>query len=102
MLSKIVNLSVKNYCKTPLRNASSTVASRQLTSYRKSLVLISGLGSLSCYDYFIRDGETLGAIVRFARSFKIALQISIDYNIGLHGLDEESEEYDKVSLRSLI
>lgn len=53
---------------------------------------------MGCYDYFFRDGETIGAVVRFARSFKIALQISIDYNIGLYGLDENSEAYDKVSL----
>lgn len=52
---------------------------------------------MTCYDYFAKDAEYLGATLRFMRSLKIAAEISIDYNVGLYGLDEESEEYDKVS-----
>lgn len=40
-------------------------------------------------------GQSFGAIHRFLRSATIALQISLDYSIGLYGMDEKSEEYDK-------
>lgn len=51
---------------------------------------------MACFDYFAKDAEYLGATLRFLRSLKIAAEISIDYNVGLYGLDDESEEYDKV------
>lgn len=47
------------------------------------------------YDAGLRDFETLGGINRFLRSLKIAIQISTDYSIGLYGLIEDSEEYNK-------
>jgi aarF domain-containing kinase len=48
------------------------------------------------FDYFFRDAESIEAAVRFARSLKIAVEISFDYNSGLRGLLEDSEEYDKI------
>lgn len=103
MLSKLASSSVRNYWRTSLRSASTDVTTRRFTAYRKSLILIgSGFGSLSCYDYFLRDGESLGGFRRFMRSSKIALEISIDYSIGLNGLVENSEEYDKVNNNTLF
>ncbi|CRK94097.1 CLUMA_CG007620, isoform A [Clunio marinus] len=95
MLSRIVNLSARNGFNSSIRNMTRKVNSNKLTSYKKSLIFLSSFGSLSCYDYFLRDGESLGAALRFCRSLKIALTISLDYNIGLYGLDENSEQYDK-------
>lgn len=98
MLSKLVNSTAKNYSRLSLRHASTVVASRRLAGYKKSLIFFGGFGSLTCYDYFFRESETLGAARRFARSFKIAFQVSLDYNIGLRGLVEDTAEYDKVRL----
>lgn len=99
MLSRIAILSVKYCSKITIRTNASAVTPRRLRNYKKSLVFSSLLGSLAFYDYFAQDAEYLGAALRFMRSLKIAAQISVDYNIGLYGLDEDSEEYDKVRLR---
>lgn len=96
MLSRAVGVSFKKCFNHSSRSASTTVTSRNVKTYKKSLVFFGGLASLACFDYFARDAETLGGVLRFMRSFKIACQISIDYNIGLYGLDENSEQYDKV------
>lgn len=97
MISRIVNLTCKTYCKNSSRALSTVVTSRSFVNYKKSIIFFGSVGSLSSYDYFFRDAESLGAVIRFSRSLKIALQVSIDYNVGLYGLDENSEEYDKVN-----
>lgn len=101
MISRIVNLTFNNHCRHSIRSVSTAVTSRSITRNKKSFVFLGGIGSLLCYDYFSRDAESLGAALRFMRSFKIAVQVSFDYNFGLYGLDENSEEYDKVN-KSLI
>lgn len=97
MFSRIIHLTVKNSCKHSIRPASTAVTSRSFARNKKSVIFFGTFGSLSLYDYFIRDAESLGAALRFLRSFKVALQVSIDYKVGLYGLDEASEEYDKVN-----
>lgn len=97
MLSKLIRASGRTHWKTSLRSASTVATTRRIASYKKSLAFFGSFGSIACYDYFLRDGESLGAALRFMRSTRIALEISIDYNIGLYGLDENSEEYDKVN-----
>lgn len=99
MLSRIANFSVKHCSKVIIRTNTSAVTSRGLRNYKKSFVFVTFIGSLAFYDYFAQDAEYLGAALRFMRSLKIAAQISVDYNIGLYGLDENSEEYNKVRLR---
>jgi aarF domain-containing kinase len=48
------------------------------------------------FDYFVRDGESIGAAIRFGRSLKIALEISLDYNYGLYGLKPDSDDYNRI------
>jgi hypothetical protein len=74
--------------------------SRKPANYKKSIIFFGGAGALACYDYFLLDGEFLGAGLRFLRSLKIALQISMDYRLGLRGLEEDSEEYNLVKIAS--
>jgi hypothetical protein len=96
MLSRIAKLSVKKGLKLQSRSVSSNVTKFKPFNYKKSLIFFGSFGSLAAYDYFVRDGESMGAITRFLRSSRIALEISVDYNLGLRGLDENSPEYDKV------
>ena len=96
MLSSIANLSVKSITRITSRGVSQNVASRKLTNYKKSLIAGGSFGSLACFDYFGRDGESIQAAVRFLRSLKTGIEISMDYNIGLSGLDENSDNYEKV------
>lgn len=96
MLSRAVGFGVKKSFNHSSRSASTTVTSGNIAAYKKSLIFFGGLGSLACFDYFARDAESLGGALRFMRSFKIACQISIDYNIGLYNIDENSEQYFKV------
>lgn len=99
MLSKIVNSSIRNCCKATFRPASTAVTRKSILNYKKSLVLFGGVGSLMCFDYFVNDAEYLGATLRFMRSLKIAAEISVDYNIGLYGLVDDTEEYNKVNFQ---
>lgn len=97
MLRRLIGLNINKFLNSSLRSASNVASTRSFTNYKKTLIFFSGFGSIACFDYFARDGESLGAVLRFGRSFKIACQISLDYNVGLYGLDENSEEYDIVS-----
>lgn len=95
MLSRIALESVRHLSQATSRQTPSVVT-RKLADYRKSLI-VAGLGSsLVCFDYFYRDGQSLPAATRFVRSLKVGAEISLDYSFGLWGLEEDSEEYDKV------
>lgn len=102
MLSRAVIKSVKIYSKSPRRFIATAVSSKTFANHYKKLTVLGGLTGLACFDYFAKDGETSGAILRFARSLKIAVEISADYNFGLNGLDEDSEEYDKVRIEEFL
>lgn len=55
------------------------------------------LGSSLIYDGIVNDFEIFGGIQRFARSSKIALEISVDYSYffwKFQNVDEDSEEYN--------
>lgn len=95
MLSRIVSQSVRKLGHSSLRRVSTQKAAK-LTDYRKSLVIAGFGSSLLGFDYFLRDGQGIQAFTRFFRSLKMGAEISFDYKVGLWGLDEESEEYDKV------
>lgn len=96
MLSRIALQSVRHLSQASSKQKTVT---RKLTDYRKSLI-VAGIGSsLVCFDYFYRDGQSIPAATRFVRSLKMGAEISLDYSFGLWGLDEESEEYDKVCLK---
>ncbi|KAL7015379.1 hypothetical protein ACKWTF_016418 [Chironomus riparius] len=93
MLSKIAKLSFKSFA---LRSSGLSTNSQVVPSwrkYKKSLIFGSSVGSLLLYDLAIRECETIGAVHRFLRSAMIACQMSLDYQIDLFGLDENSEEY---------
>lgn len=92
MLSRIAFQSVRHLSQAP----ATKVTSRKLKDYRKSLIFAGLSSSLICYDHRFRDGQSIQAATRFLRSIMLGAQISLDYSIGLWGLDEESEEYDKV------
>lgn len=95
MLSRIALESVRHLSQAASRQTPNVVT-RKLADYRKSLI-VAGLGSsLVCFDYFYRDGQSLPAATRFVRSLKVGAEISLDYSFGLWGLEEDSEEYDKV------
>lgn len=94
MLRRIVNLSVRNNLRPWTRQLHSKESSNVLKTYRKTIIFSSLAGSLIFYDISMREGQTIFAIHRFFRSAKIAVQISMDYNIGLYGLVEDTEEYD--------
>jgi len=79
-----------------LRHQSTSSSSSPYARNYKKLIFASVFGGLTAYDLTIRDGEALGGIERFGRSFKIAFQVSLDYSIGLYGLQEDSKDYDKV------
>lgn len=92
MLSRLVKHSVSSFP----RSASTISTSKTLANHYKKLTIFGGFTSLALFDYFVRDAESIGAVIRFGRSLKIAADISFDYNFGLKGLDENSDEYDKV------
>lgn len=95
MLRRLLNLSVKNNLTPWTSNLLHTKARPNiLQKYRKSFIFSSFAGSVFFYDYLMREGQTIFAIHRFFRSATIAMQISMDYNIGLYGLTEDTEEYE--------
>lgn len=96
MLSKIAKQSVKHCSRFPQKSFSTAVKPRSFLNHYKKLTVFGGFGLLLSYDYFGRDAETIGGAIRFARSLKVAVEISADYNFRLYGLDENSEEYEKV------
>lgn len=95
MLRRVINSSVKSDIRSFSRQLQAKKSSNVIGKYKKSFIFSSCLGSLMLYDYAFREGQTIFAIHRFFRSAKIAIQISLDYNIGLYGLKEETEEYEK-------
>ena len=95
MLSKLISKSVKICYRLPQKSFSTAVKQNSLRNNFKKLVVLGVVGGLLSFDYFTRDAESIGAAIRFARSLKIAVAISFDYRLGLRGLDENSEEYDK-------
>jgi hypothetical protein len=98
MLSRLVNQSVRNCFKSPHRSIATAVKSRTLANHYKKLTFLGFFGSSVSFDYFVRDSESISAVIRFARSLKIAVEISVDYNVGLRGLNEASEGYEKVRI----
>ncbi|XP_069113609.1 uncharacterized aarF domain-containing protein kinase 5-like isoform X2 [Argopecten irradians] len=82
-----------------------TAKTKTKVKYRKSKYFLSGLGivSLGFGAYYLSLTEQnkrkvrvlLGGCVRFLRSLKIGLLISVDYKWHLWNLDEMSEEYDQ-------
>lgn len=95
MLSKLINQSIKRFCMFPQRSFATAVKQGSLRNHFKKLAVGGVFSGLLSFDYFIRDAESIGAAIRFARSLKIAVAISFDYSLGLRGFDENSEEYDK-------
>lgn len=95
MFRRITNLTIKSSLRSSVRHYHAKENQNVLQKYKKSLIFSSTLSSLVLYDYFKNEGQTIFAIHRFCRSAKIAVQISMDYNIGLYGLEENSEEYEK-------
>jgi hypothetical protein len=80
----------------------SSTSPKTAARFKKTLLFGTAIGSLASFDYFALDAEYLGAGLRFVRSLKIAVQISMDYHFGLQGLVVDSEEYDEVSNRFLF
>ena len=95
MLSKLIDLSVRRGCRLPQRSFATAVKQSTLRNHFRKLTVFGAVSGLLSFDYFLRDAESIGAAIRFARSLKIAVTISFDYSLGLRGLDEDSEEYDK-------
>lgn len=95
MFRRATNLSFKNTFRPSVRYYHAKENQNILQKYKKSVIVTSCIGSFALYDYVFREGQTIFAIHRFLRSAKIAIQISMDYNIGLYGLVENSEEYEK-------
>lgn len=93
MLRRIVNLSVKNNLRPWTRQQHSKENQNVLNKYKKTVIFSSLAGSVFLYD-LMREGQSIFAIHRFFRSATIAVQISMDYNIGLYGLVEDTEEYE--------
>lgn len=96
MLSQIINSSLWKISRPTLKSFATTVTKRSRRDYSKSLIFVTSLSSLPAYDWFMRDGETIGGIERFMRSLRIAVEVSLDYSIGLYGLKAETEEYNLV------
>ncbi|KAG5676108.1 hypothetical protein PVAND_005962 [Polypedilum vanderplanki] len=96
MLSKLINLSVKHIIRKNSRCLSMNVNAKQTINYKKSIALGCGgiLGAFVSYDALFLDYENIGAALRFLRSAKIAIQMSLDYKIGLFNLKEGTEEYE--------
>lgn len=88
--------SVRTSLKLPSRTNATNVRSKIISNHWKSVSAVSFCSSVLLYDYLLNDCEYLGAGIRFMRSLKIAVSMSLDYNVGLYGLSENSEEYNKV------
>lgn len=66
---------------------------------RNNILLISGtslLGGILIYEG-LNEFQYFGASIRFIRSLKIGLLISIDYSYSLKNLTPGTEEYEKVN-----
>lgn len=96
MLSKIVQQSIRSCVRFPQRSFSSAVKARNVPTHYKKLAVFGSFGLLFSFDYFLRDAESIEATIRFARSLKIAVEISFDYTLGLRGLQEDTEDYDRI------
>lgn len=95
MLRKTLSLSFKSNFKSCVRHSHAKNTPNLIQNYRKTAIISSCFGSLFLYDYLMREGQSFGAFHRFLRSAKIAIQISMDYSLGLYGIDENSEDYEK-------
>lgn len=74
-----------------------SVTSRASSSWKKYLTglsLVTGAAAVA-YDA-TNEFEYTGATGRFMRSVRIAATISADYLWTLHGMPEDSSEYEKV------
>jgi hypothetical protein len=69
-----------------------------LRNNKKKTLFFGSIASLLAYDYAARDLEFVGGLSRFLRSIKIAAQISYDYSVSLWGVEEDSDEYNKVRI----